>query len=334
MGLLMSGLAVRYRHKSLFLIGLGVLCLSALSISVSPSFIIFLAAFALYGASRAIIRPIGLALVGRFFTLEQRPKIAGYMIVGAALAYLFGSALVSLISGWRFMFSTFLLPVTVITLFIAWIYIPSSSSSQSSSHQYRKAFKDVLFNRSALACLIGGVMWRIPANSVMNALSASFFRQTFDVDKRFISLAIIVIAIITIAGSLVGGRLAISLGRKRLTVISSVVLGVITVSFINMPNLWFSLGVWIAGGFFAGIINTTYVSLALEQAPDFRGTMMSLTEVSLNIAQAIGNAFAGLLLLAFNYSIVSLLGLLAIVGALIFQFFTIELREQENESNS
>lgn len=112
-------------------------------------------------------------------------------------------------------------------------------------------------------------------------MGSSFYRQTFLVDKVFMSFAFIGGSMMTIVGILVGGRLVNRLGRKRLTVISSFLFGAMTLSFINIPNLWLSLLVFIINGVFMGIFNTAYGSLALEQAPDNRGTMMSLSGVSM-----------------------------------------------------
>jgi predicted MFS family arabinose efflux permease len=50
--------------------------------------------------------------------------------------------------------------------------------------------------------------------------------------------------------------------------------------------------------------------------------MMSLSEVAMFAAQALGNALAGFLLLAFSYEVVSLTGIFSIGAAVIFHFFT------------
>lgn len=326
----MGGLSVRFKHKSLYMVGLAFLCLSALVSYFAPIFVILMLAFAVYGVSRAMIRPMGQALIGRFFSVQQRPKITAYHMVGMASAYLVGSSLTNLISDWRLMFLVFLLPVATVTLFFAFKGIPSTPKRDSSSQQYSQAFKDVLFNKSALACLIGNVLYRMPANGVV-LLGSSFYRQTFLVDKVFMSFAFIGGSMMTIVGILVGGRLVNRLGRKRLTVISSFLFGAMTLSFINIPNLWLSLLVFIINGVFMGIFNTAYGSLALEQAPDNRGTMMSLSGVSMYVAIAIGTALAGMLLLAFNYQVVSLMGIFSFIGAIIFHFFTIDPTKQAKQ---
>jgi len=328
MGLLMGGLSIRFKHKSLYLMGLALLCLSALGSYLSPTFIVLMLAFAIYGVRRAMIRPIGQALVGRFFSLQQRPKITSYLITGMLSAYLVGSSLTNIISDWRMMFLVFLLPVASVTLFFAFKGIPSTPKSDSSRQQYSQAFKDVLFNKSALTCLIGRVLYMMPVNAVGVSLASSFYRQTFLVDKVFMSVAFIGGSMTGIVGSLVGGRLVNRVGRKRLAIISSLIIGAAILSYINIPNLWVSVSVWSISGFFNGSFNTAYNNLALEQVPDNRATMMSLSEVSTYVAIAIGNALAGLLLLAFNYEVVSLMGAFSFIGAIVFHFFTIDPTQQ------
>ena len=329
MGVVMGGLSVRFNHKVLFLVGLGLLGLSALCCAVAPTFLVLLVSYGVYGVSQATVRPIAHALIGRFVALQQRPKVTSYLIVGMASAYLVGSALVNMISEWRLMFLAVLLPLAVATLLLAVVSIPATLMSRVASPQYRRAFTDVLFNRSALACLIGGVLYLMPTNAVLVSLSSSFFRQTYGVEKLFVSVAFLGCSSIAIVGSLVGGRLVNRMGRKRLTTLSAFLLGVFTLLFINVPTLEGALAVWLIAGFFTGSIRTALASLSLEQAPAFRATMMSLSEVSLNLAQALGNALAGLLLLAFSYQVVSLMGLFAIVGAVIFHVFTRDPTQDE-----
>ena len=74
-----------------------------------------------------------------------------------------------------------------------------------------------------------------------------------------------------------------------------------------------------------GIKNTAHNSLALEQIPEYPGTMMSLSEVSRYTAQMVGNGLGGLILILTNYQLLGLtLGLFAIAASAIYQFFTMD----------
>jgi MFS family permease len=65
-------------------------------------------------------------------------------------------------------------------------------------------------------------------------------------------------------------------------------------------------------------------SLVLEQLPAYRGNMMSLYQASQNTAQLIGTTLAGVILITYDYPYLFILGLITLVGAMIFHFFTID----------
>lgn len=324
MGLLMGGLSVRFSHKGLYLLGLGLLSGSALCCSLAPTFPILLVAFALFGLSVTVIRPIGYALMGQFIPLQQRPKVMSYLIVGITSAYLVGSSLVNVIGEWRLMFLVLLLPLTLINVGLAWIGIPSKPRETSENPAYQRAFTEVLFNKSALACLVAYTLFHLGGNTVVVTFSGSFYRQTFLADTAFVSFAFMGCSSISIVGSVLGGRLVNRFGRKPVTVLSTLLAGVFSILYVNVTHLWASLVLWFVAAWFIGIGMTAYNSLALEQAPAYSGTMMSLSEVALFGGVAIGSALGGILLLAFNYQVLGLLGGLVVVASLLFQLFAMD----------
>ena len=130
------------------------------------------------------------------------------------------------------------------------------------------------------------------------------------------------IAFIFVVGGVIGGRLVNRVGRKQLTVICALITGVLTVASINVPSLWLSLVFLIIATFTTSVKNTGYDSLTLEQVPEYRGTMMPLSQFSSNVAMALGNGLGGLILVAFDYGHMGVLGITAIIAAFIFHFFT------------
>jgi predicted MFS family arabinose efflux permease len=59
--------------------------------------------------------------------------------------------------------------------------------------------------------------------------------------------------------------------------------------------------------------------------------MMSLSQLSQNVAQAIGNGLSGLLLVAFDQGHKGVLGVSAIVVSLIFHLFTIDPTQKRRD---
>lgn len=326
-GLAMAGMSVKYSQKAILVAGVGLMCVSAISSSAAPTLWLLLAAFAVFGIGRAMIRPTNYALVGRLFSVQERPKFVSYNIIGIASAYLIGSTITGVIGDWRLVFLLFVLPTALLSFVLVMTSIPTADTKTVHQalpqQEYWHAYRVVLSNKSALACLIGNVCAIITQNVVLVSYVASFLRHTYLVDAAYVSVIFSSMAVITIIGSLIGGRIAHRMGRRRLTVFTAVLIGGAAITFMNVANLGGSLACLALGGFAIGIKNTTYNSLALEQIPEYRGTMMSLSEVSRYVAQSIGNGIGGVILLTSTYQVLGLaLGTLAIIAAMIFQFFT------------
>jgi predicted MFS family arabinose efflux permease len=326
MGLVMSGLSIKFDQKSLLLAGVGLTCVSAISCAITPTFGLLFGAFAVFGIGRAMIRPTNHALVGRLFTVSERPKFTSYSITGIASAYLIGSAITAVVRDWRLVFVLFIMPTALVSLVLVISSIPKSSKKTSGQpSNFLQAYRMVLSNKSALACLIGNVCAIITQNVVLVSYVSTFLRQTYLIDITFVSIVFSVMALITIIGTLIGGRLVHRVGRKRITVITVFFISVCAIGFMNLPSLWASLLCTAVGGFLMGIKNTAHNSLALEQIPEYRGTMMSLSEVSRYVAQMVGNGLGGLILILTNYQLLGLtLGCFAIAASGIYQFFTLD----------
>jgi MFS family permease len=67
-----------------------------------------------------------------------------------------------------------------------------------------------------------------------------------------------------------------------------------------------------------------YNSLLLELAPDYRGTVMSLSETSQFIAQAIGSGVGGLILITYGFDGLGWFSLSGLVAGVIFFVFVID----------
>jgi len=327
MALLMGILSVKYQHKSLLIAGLAFLAVSSIGCYITPNFVLMLAVYSVTGISMAMIQPMGQALIGNLFSVEERPKVMGYLMGGMALSYVIGPPIISFLDDWRLTFLVFALPLILFSLFLAFIGVPSTENSNLSSQRYLQGFKEVLRNESALACVVANIL-SIMAIRVIGFYGIPFYRQQFLVDKALMSIIVSGVSLMYIPGSMIGGRLVNRFGRKRLTIISSFLLGAATLSFYNTPNPWLTLMVWVTSAFFMGLRSTTYNSLALEQVPEYRGTMMSLSQFSTNVANALGIGLGGLIIVTFDYGYMGYLGILSIIATFIFHFFTIDPTQQ------
>ena len=96
-------------------------------------------------------------------------------------------------------------------------------------------------------------------------------------------------------------------------------------SYMNIPNLWVALIVCYTGCFFAGFRYAAATTLAIEQVPAFRGTMMSLYAATDSIGGALGAGVGGLVLLLYNYELLGLsIGAMGIIGSVLLYFLAID----------
>ncbi len=328
--LLMGVLSVRFKRKSLLMMGLLFFSISALGCYLAPSFNAMLLSYSLSGVGMAMVTPMSTTLVGEYLPLEKRPSAIGWIIAGLALSYLIGAPAISFIAGiagWRLAFLGFVLPISLLGLFLAFNGIPSTSPSPKptiSGGNYLEGFKKVFSNKSAVACLMGTTLAMAGWQAIL-LYGASFFRERFMASTGLASMIILGGALCYLLGSLVGGRFVIKFGRKNFTVLSAFFLGVITVSYPNFPILWLSLVLMCLGSTFAGMWASASNSLTLEQVPKFRGTMMSISSASTSLGSAFGAGVGGLSLILYDYGGLGIsLGALSIVAAVVFQLLAID----------
>jgi predicted MFS family arabinose efflux permease len=123
---------------------------------------------------------------------------------------------------------------------------------------------------------------------------------------------------------LFGGRVVSRVGRKPLTVIASLLYGVLILSFLNIPSPVLSITLWLMAAFVGSLRFQSFNSLVLEQVPRYRGTMMSLSQLSWDISWAIGNALAGIILIGYGYQHLGFFGIFLIIGGILFHIYTID----------
>lgn len=328
--LLIGLLSVRYRHKSLLLGGMIVISASVLGCALATSFNMLLAMYSLTGVGMAIANPMTLTLVGELFPIERRTRAIGLIATGGTLSYVIGAPVVGLIvgfGGWRLPLLGYVLPISLLGLFLAARGLPSSevdSSADGGRVDYLEGFRGVLRSRSAVACLLGTVLIMAAWQSI-NLYGTSFYREVFSVPTGVASTYITIGSLTTMIGTLVADRFVDRLGRKATTVISGLLTGVFLTAYTILPNLTYSLASRFLAPFFGGVMFTAFTSLSLEQVPGYRGTMMAISSAAQGLGGALGAALGGAVLLRHGYEAQGVtLGAMALASVLVYQLFVIE----------
>jgi predicted MFS family arabinose efflux permease len=223
----------------------------------------------------------------------------------------------------------FVLPVSVAGLVLAFLTLPSKSQEEplaAGKGAYLSSFKQVLLNKSAAACLVGIIF---ATASAAGLFAVAFYRQQFMVSRDFTVGQVFVATSMYVVASLVVGRLVNRVGAKTLTVAGSLGGGILLMLFFFMPNLWVAFTLDMVHVWFAAAAGTAFQCLVIDQVPKFRGTMMSMISVFINIGGAIGPAVGGAMLVLFSsnqalsYQAVGLaLGAMGAASAAVVYFFT------------
>jgi predicted MFS family arabinose efflux permease len=345
--LLMGLLTVRYRHKSLLMAGLVILGFSTLGLYLAPGFALFMAFSVLAGFGVAMIFPVSTTLVARHLSLEKRAGVISVFMAMTAFSYFIGTPIIQYISGlggWRLTYLIYALPLPVLGILLSSRGIPSESGSSQGATEmvnvvdgYKgvlskvDGYKGVLSKLSADVCLLcnslSAATW-----AGIGLYAISYYRQHFAVSKGFATYLLIFAALLYAVGALISGKLALisgklvnRFGRKKMSSAAALLSGVFTFSFTVSSNLWVSIILVFMACIAAGVRVSSQVALTLEQVPDFRGTMMSLSAASSNLGYALGSGVGGVALLWFGYRAIGpSLGLLGMISAVLLYRFVVD----------
>jgi predicted MFS family arabinose efflux permease len=330
--LLMGALALRFKHKPLLLVGVLLVAVSAVGSFLAPTFSWMQLFFLMEGIGTVMVSVMIFTLIGEFLPLQKKAKAVSYIVAVTALVTLVGTPLIGFITnvgGWRLNFLWFVLPVSVAGLVLAFLTLPSKSQEEplaAGKGAYLSSFKQVLLNKSAAACLVGIIF---ATASAAGLFAVAFYRQQFMVSRDFTVGQVFVATSMYVVASLVVGRLVNRVGAKTLTVAGSLGGGILLMLFFFMPNLWVAFTLDMVHVWFAAAAVTAFQCLVIDQVPKFRGTMMSMISVFINIGGAIGPAVGGAMLVLFSsnqalaYQAVGLaLGAMGAAAAAVVYFFT------------
>lgn len=332
--LAMGFLSIRFKHRFLILAGMIFYSLSAIGCYFAWDINSMLLFYSLSGLALAIVIPMTNTLIGDRMRPERRSSAVGWTVAAGSLAYFIGAPLMGVLSGfggWRVVLLSFIIPLSILGLLMIGVSIPSakqSSTAVAADETYVKSFRNIISNRSAVGCLVGTV-FRYAVFAALLFYGTAFTIDRFGLSTDFASIVILLAALFYTLGSLVCGPFVKRLGRKSSTVMAVLLAGFFTISYAYAPSLWLSVALMSIAGWFDGLAASASTSLSLEQMPELRGTMMSLSYAFVGIGSAIGAAIGGFTLIFYDYEELGIvLGSMGIIAAIIFQFLTVDRETQ------
>jgi predicted MFS family arabinose efflux permease len=324
-GIFMGALAVRFNQKALFLSGVVSFAVGALGFFLSGDFVSVLISQIFIGIGVVVIGIMTYTLIGEHLPVEKRGWAVGLTASIPTAAYIIVGPLSGIISGvadWRSVLLWFILPFSVVCLTLSSTAIPNYIPQQITKPSYFRPFREILLNRSAMACVFATVL--LTFVSLVPFYAVSFYRLHFGLSSTTAALFSSVAAVGGLAGGLIGGRLVNRIGRKPLTVAASAVSGVSVVLFSCVNILYLSAAFWVVAAASSTMAVTALFSLVLEQVPSFRASMVSINSAFNNAGYIVGVLLGGLVLtlLHNNFQLLMILyGCIGAVAAPVVLFF-------------
>jgi predicted MFS family arabinose efflux permease len=263
-------------------------------------------------------------LIGVYFPLEKRARAFGWLLTGAALAFISAPVMGAIagLGGWRWAFLGFILPSTLLSLVLVSKGMPPANQRTQSSpdeEQYWAGFVEVFSNRSATACLVGSMLAMVAWQAIA-LYSIAFFRESYQVSLQFASLIITGTALSYLFGSQISSLFVNRFGMKPVTVLTIFFAGICIMAFMTVPSFELALIFILLSCLFFGMRAVAASSLSLEQVTKFRGSMMSMNSAAWFLGFALGAGLGGLTLILADYRMVGfVLGITGIIAALVFQ---------------
>jgi predicted MFS family arabinose efflux permease len=330
--LIIGVLSTRHSHKTLLVLGILALAVSALGSAYAPVFGVLILASAVGGVGASMINPMSQSIIGEKFTTGERANVVGWTWAGTSVAYLLCSPLVSFVAGeggWRLAFLAVMLPLASLSLILSYVWVPDVRSKEGGgSISLFSGYRATVSNLSAATCLVGtllaSALW--PASLTY---TVSYFRESFQLSTYWASLLLSSLALSKTGGHMTSGYVINRYGRKRVTVYSILLLGVTTAGYLTLGSLWPAVAVANVACFIAGYMDSSVTAFNLEQVPDYRGSMMSLSNAVYLLGASIGTGVGGFILVTSSYAWLGVFFLAAsMVSAAVYQVFTVDPLKQ------
>ncbi len=327
-GIILGVLSVRYNHKKLLLLGVLGVMFGILGCFLAPNFLFMQIFYPVEGIGTTLIDAMTLALVGELLILSKRGRATGWVIAGAPMATVAGALVIYLFfsgaGGWRSFLLWFALPISLVSLVAVYFGVPSSpqKSKTFGREAYLSSFKQVFLKKSAAGCLIG-TMLRQASFAWAIVYSVAFYRDKFGLPTESGALIALGSAGFAVLANILGGYLVNRVGRRRLQIAALIGSGLPLAFIAFIPNLWIVLAVNFSHVLVFIIGVPAGASLALEQAPESRGTMMSMSTIFVFFGFSLGAALGGVALVLSGWiGLILTFVTLQILAAATFFFLT------------
>ena len=318
-------LSVRFQPKHLLLIGLGSMIFVGVGSGTASTLNTLFIVYALQGLGIGITSPMVNMMLGQHLVPEKRSKAMGYLVASASLSYLVSSPIISYLNnhgGWRSAFLYYQVPLVILAFLFSYKYLPYSSKRNQENSSYWEGVRLIRESKSALFCLLAVMLGARCWISYLT-FSLSFLREVFSVSVASASTVMVLTSVAFAFGSVLSGSMINRFGKKNVTAVGTLLLGVFTILYTYSPSFVVSIVVACIGFFFGGFRIAGANGLALDQVPEYRGVMMSLNTSFVNVGNFIGTVIGGYILINYGWGLWGLvLGATGVIASVVYWLFT------------
>lgn len=286
----------RVGRKRMIIIGFAIFSISTFCTGLAKSFEILLLFRGLTGLSGAMIMPSIFALVGDKVTYESRGKAMGTIMgamVGSTVIGVPIGAFLSEVGNWQWTFYS----IGLLTLFFTLLVnrILRNEKQRNDVHvsivkTLAAQFKMV----SVLFALLATFLWTIGLHGMFSYIGV-YYGDNFGLSVGEIGIVIFLAGVGSVAGNILGGKLADKIGKKNVIVIASIVSSISVMLFsLSTGNLVIAIIVHIIWSLFIGFGQASLTALISELKPAVRGTVMALNSSAMYIGMTIASGVASL----------------------------------------
>ena len=161
--LLLGAFGARSRYKSLVIIGILFILAYAIGFFLAPTFPITQIIVPLNGIGSVLIVVTAQTFIGNSYPISKKAKAIGWVAAAGTLANAVGAPIIGFmtgIGGWRSVFIWLTLPAVVSLIFVLLLFPFNLPETQLNikKEPFMKGFKQVLTNKSAVACLVSAFL--------------------------------------------------------------------------------------------------------------------------------------------------------------------------------
>ncbi|MFJ6557780.1 MFS transporter [Streptomyces luteogriseus] len=302
---LCGAMSDRLGRRTVLTSGLVVFALGNALTGATSHFTLLLGCRALAGLGAAMIMPSVYAMIADTFPFERRGKVMGIVVAGLLSSTVIGVPLGSYLAhlaGWRVaFFAVGAVAVLVCALVLSMIPATVPPAAQQHSTKSPVAVYLGMVGRAvttpAVLCVLGcTLLWAFALYGMFSNIGV-FYAERFGFNEAQTGLAIMGSGAGSMAGALLGGRIADKLGKRTVIVAAALVAaaGVTSVALIG-DHLVPVLVVFVIWGTAVGVGQPSLNALVSELRPETRGTALALNSSAQYGGMTLATTIAALLL--------------------------------------